>query len=152
MLSGYKLEPTIVEKQKSASVFIKSVEGLKLKAYECAKGEISIGYGTRSYLGEEITLIEADKRFDRYLNKRVWHKVPESMSINQYAVYSSLVYNIPAWANDMLIKRNWIMRLFTRYDYVLDCKKILNYRKVDGEINQGIINRRIKEYKLCVSN
>jgi GH24 family phage-related lysozyme (muramidase) len=137
-------------KQKQASKFIKSVEGLELKTYSCAKKEMSIGYGTRSYYGGEITPLIANKLFNKYLNNRVWKRVPESMSDNHYTVYSSLVYNIPGHANNLLIKRNWFMRLFTKYDYSVDCKKILNYRKVDGKVNKGIINRRQREYELCV--
>lgn len=141
---------SVKDKQVQAANFIKSVEGLKLDVYNCSKTEISIGYGTRATYGGEITHELANKFFNRYTQNRVWKYVPESISANQYAVYSSLVYNIPEHAKNMLIKRNWFMRLFTKYDYKLDCKRILRYNLVDGKINKGIMNRRQREYELCV--
>lgn len=138
------------EKQKVAKSFIESLESVRLVAYKDTKGRYSIGYGTKSYRGEKITLATADKRFNRYLEKNVWGKVPNSLSANQYAVYSSLVYNLPGHAKDMLVKQNWVIRLFTGRKYKLDCKNILTYRKADGKINEGVIKRRQQEYELCV--
>lgn len=132
-------ESILIEKQNQAANFIKSLEGLRLKAYTCAKSEISIGYGTKSYRGEIITEKIAEKRFLQYLNTNVWKYVPKDLSINQYVVYASLEYNLGHYkAKNILINGK------------LDCKKILNYKKVDGKINQGIINRRQREYKLCI--
>lgn len=131
------------EKQKIAKSFIESLESVRLVAYKDTKGRYSIGYGTKSYRGEKITLATADKLFDRYLEKNVWDKVPNSLPTNQYAVYASLVYNMPRHAKDMLVKKT-----FGRYR--LDCKKILTYRKADGKISKGLIKRRQKEYELCV--
>lgn len=131
------------EKQKIAKSFIESLEGVRLTAYKDTKGRYSIGYGTKSFRGEKITLATADKRFDRYLEKNVWDKVPNSLSVNQYAVYSSLVYNMPKHAKSMLVKK-------TFGGYKLDCKKILTYRKASGKISKGLIKRRQREYELCV--
>lgn len=131
------------EKQKIAKSFIESLESVRLVAYKDTEGRYSIGYGTKSYRGEKITQEIADKRFNRYLEKNVWGKVPNSLPANQYAVYASLVYNMPKHAKDMLVKK-------TFGGYKLDCKKILTYRKASGKISKGIINRRQREYELCV--
>ncbi len=138
------------EKQKIAKSFIESLESVRLTAYKDTKGRYSIGYGTKSFRGEKITQEIADKRFDGYLEKNVWGKVPNSLPANQYAVYASLVYNMPKHAKDMLVKQNWVIRLFTGRKYKLDCKNILTYRKADGKISKGLIKRRQKEYELCV--
>lgn len=126
-------------KQKQAIEFIKSSEGLKLKAYKCAKSEVSIGYGTKSHHGEVITQEVAEKRFVQYLDDNVWKYIPNTLSVNQYAVYASLEYNLGHYkAKNLLVNGK------------LDCKRILLYDKVDNKVNKGIINRRQREYELCV--
>ena len=133
------------EKQAFAKKFIKEQEGLRLDSYFCAKREISIGYGTKSYRGEKISKSTAERRFNKYLEENVWSVVPDSLSYNQYTVYASLEYNLGhRRAAKVLIKNK-------DGSYKLDCKKILSFNKVDGKKHKGIINRRKREYELCIA-
>lgn len=151
-IKSYTPEPTISEKQKLAIEFIQSVEGLKLYSYLCPGGRWSIGYGTKSFgwvlpygpngktevPGERINKAQAYKRMVKYLNANVWQQVPVGLPINEYAVYSSLVYNLPYGKPKKLLKNGR-----------LDCNRILLYDRVSDKVNEGIKIRRQKEYELC---
>jgi GH24 family phage-related lysozyme (muramidase) len=67
-----------------AKALIKENEGLKLRAY-FDETRHSIGYGTKSFAGEEITAQEAGKRFEAYFLEMVqqmgWIKGVENEAV-----------------------------------------------------------------------
>jgi lysozyme len=75
---------------------IREHEGLRLNAYPDGPDRWSIGYGTESYEGEEITAEEAERRMLEYLRPlyhRIKHRCP-GCSHSQKAALLSFAYNV----------------------------------------------------------
>ena len=129
----YKPQTTVLEKQIAAIELIKSEEGFIWYAKKDSDGKYRIGYSTPSYQGARISKMLAEIALHNYLKKEVFPYVPDSFSVNQYAVYSSLIYNFGrTGAKQFIVNKS------------IDCKRILVYNKSIQK------NRRQREYELCV--
>lgn len=82
----------------AARELIKKYEGLRLKAYYCPSGVLTIGYGHTGDVkrGDEITEHQADVIFDLDLEKyeaAVEKMVPASVTDGQFGALVSFAYN-----------------------------------------------------------
>lgn len=124
---------------------IKKHEGCRLKAYKCAAGVWTIGYGHTSGVeeGQTITQAQADaflredcakaeKNVNSYYDKYKWNQ-------NQFDALVSFAFNIGSI--------NQLTANGTRSISVIS-NKILEYKKAGGVVLAGLANRRKAEQKL----
>jgi lysozyme len=133
--------------------FIKNYEGLRLKAYTCEAGKISIGYGyTGNINGKPInkdTIITkefADKLFmdsilsvEKAVNKLI--KVP-TLTQTQYDAIISFVYNVGAgqFSSSTLLKE------LNNKNFNDIPQNFLLWNHIDtNKTSEGLTKRRLKE-------
>lgn len=144
-------------------LFLKSVEGLRLYAYQDAGGVWTIGFGSTVVNGEKVTkgmVISENQAYQSLLdwfkkNKMVYPR--KKLNDNQRVALSSFAYNIGltgykksavyAYLRDTkpsLIDNQHLYDLFLLYD---------NYHDEQGNLvhSNGLQNRRIKEFNLFIS-
>lgn len=127
-------------------------EGYSGTAYIPVKGDVpTIGFGTTEgvKLGDTITPEKAVERAYRDIHKTetAIHKcVNVPLTQNEYNSYTSLAYNIgtSAFCNSTLVKK------LNARDYDGACLEIKRWIFVKGKVNQGLVNRREKEYRTCI--
>ena len=128
---------------------IKTYEGLRLKAYKCPAGVLTIGYGHTSGVkpGDVITEEQAEtmlkndlKIYENYVNNYV--NVP--LTQNQFDALVSFTYNL---GGGTLKESSLLKRLNEgKYDdasYWFDRYVYAGRKKL-----QGLVNRRAKEKEL----
>lgn len=137
----------ITETSEKGMNLIKKREGLELSTYLDLGGVPTIGYGHTGvdiYPGKRITKIQADnylkedlKRFEIAINENV--KV--NLTQNQFDALVSFVYNvgITAFKNSTLLER------INEGDFRSVGTELMRWSKVDGQITNGLINRRQSE-------
>ena len=133
-------------------VGILSYEGYSDKAYIPVPGDVpTIGFGTTEgvKLGDTITPEKAVERAYRDIHKTetAIHKcVNVPLTQNEYNSYTSLAYNIgtSAFCNSTLVKK------LNARDYDGACSEIKRWVYFKGKVNQGLVNRRLKEYQTCM--
>jgi lysozyme len=137
---------------------IKQFEGLRLNAYQDNGGVWTIGYGTTIYPngqpvqpGDTITSVQAEMFFRNDLEKfaqGVSDSITSIVSDNQFSALLSLAYNIGlnAFKNSTLLglvndnpNNPEIRQQFMRWVYV------------QGNVVQGLVNRRTQEANLYFS-
>lgn len=152
-----KPEPELVEKPEVMNIsdkgidFIKSFEGCKTKAYQCAAGVWTIGYGhTRDVKeGQELSskeeadalLIEDLKEYTGYVNYYMSHGAIgfTPLTQNQFDALTSFCFNRgPGRLRELVTGRN----------AKEVAEGLLSYVLVNGEINDGLKRRREKEKEL----
>lgn len=130
---------------------IKKYEGLSLKAYKCAAGVETIGYGTTVYpdgtpvkMGDVITKEKAEALLlDYVINQIMPHIRDLGLTSNQEAAVASLVYNIgwSAFAKSKCYKaikaKDW-ETVFHNWDWCKGGRKFL----------KGLAKRRAEEMYL----
>ncbi len=128
---------------------IKEFEGLRLKAYKCPAGVLTIGYGhTKGVkLNQSISEKEADrlfaqdiKEFEGYVDRFV--KVP--LTANQHEALVSFVYNIGPGA----FMHSTLLRKLNASDYTGAAKEFIRWNKAGGKVLKGLTRRRQAEQKL----
>lgn len=138
--------------------FIKSFEGLRLRAYDDGVGVITIGYGTTRYpnghkvqLGDTCTEKQAEQylandlvKFEKAVNELV--KVPVNQ--NQYDALVSFTYNVGVGA----LSTSTVLKLLNAGDYTGCAKAMLSWNKgrVGGKLVEigGLTRRRNAEKDL----
>lgn len=136
---------------KGIEFLIKEEGGIKLKAYKCQAGILTIGIGHTGkdvVLGMEISRVEAIellksdlKRFEDVVNKRIKYPIEQ----NQFDALVSLAFNIGtnAFANSTVVKR---------INAGADIKDIEEawkmWRKGGGKVLPILVARRGREIKL----
>ena len=127
---------------------IKKYEGLSLKAYKCAAGVTTIGYGTTVYpdgkpvkMGDEVTKEKAEALLLDYVINKIMPNINDlGLTENQQAALCSLIYNIgwPAFAKSKCYKaiktKDW-ETVFHNWDW---CKG-------GGKFLKGLAKRRAEE-------
>lgn len=127
---------------------IKKYEGLSLKAYKCAAGVWTIGYGTTVYPngykvkeGDVITKSKADALLLDYVINKILPNIRDlNLTNNQEAALCSLIYNIgwTAFAKSKCYKaiktKDW-ETVFKNWDW---CKG-------GGKFLKGLAKRRAEE-------
>ena len=134
-------------------VGILNYEGFSDTAYIPVPGDVpTIGFGSTEgvKLGDTITPEKAIERAYRDIQKTesAIHKcVHVPLSQGEMDAYSSLAYNIgtSAFCSSTLVKK------LNARDYEGACAEIKRWIYVKGKKNQGLINRREKEYQTCIS-
>ena len=131
---------------------IRQFEGLRLSAYRCAAGVLTIGWGTTKgvKMGLEITRDEADRllledaqRFADHVKALV--KVP--LNQNQTDALAALVYNIgpSAFAQSTLLKR------INDGRHDLAASEFERWVNAGGKRINGLVRRRAAERALYES-
>ncbi|HAH55321.1 MAG TPA: muraminidase [Flavobacterium sp.] len=131
---------------------IKNFEGLRLKAYLCPAGVLTIGYGHTggvkpnqfiTKLGAEL-LLETDLLFPE---KAVNELVKIKLTQNQFDALVSFTFNVGTNA----FKKSTLLKIINTGTFKLKDVEIQLMRWVrdgQGRILQGLVNRRKKEFKL----
>lgn len=133
-------------------VGILNYEGFSDTAYIPVPGDVpTIGFGSTEgvKLGDTITPEKAIERAYRDIRntESAIHKcvhVPLSASEND--AFTSLAYNIgsSAFCSSTLVKK------LNAGDYEGACAEIKRWVYVKGEVVPGLVNRREKEYRMCM--
>lgn len=133
---------------------IREFEGLKLNAYKCSAGVWTIGYGsTRGLSGDKvrpddtITTLQAEMLLELDLEPfydRVLELVKVDLTQKQLTALVSLAYNI-GLGN---FKNSTLLRLLNKGDYTGASDEFPKWRRANGKIVQGLVNRRKKEQQI----
>ena len=134
-------------------IVILGYEGYSDTAYIPVSGDVpTIGFGTTEgvKLGDTITPEKAIERAYRDIQKTesAIHKcVDVPLSQGEYDAFTSLAYNIgtSAFCSSTLVKK------LNQRDYAGACEEIRRWVFVKGKKVQGLVNRREKEYSICMS-
>ena len=127
---------------------IKKFEGLRLKAYRCASGVLTIGYGHTGGVteGMEISKREAEKlliqdcqKFASYVDDAKYVPVTNQLNDNQRDALISFAFNCG---------QNNLRTLCSGRDVETIGKKITLYNKSNGKVLQGLVDRRKAEQEL----
>lgn len=137
----------------SGLVGILGYEGYSDEAYIPVPGDVpTIGFGTTEgvKIGDTITPEKAIERAYRDIQKTesaIHQCVNVPLSQGEYDAFSSLAYNIgtSAFCSSTLVKK------LNARDYEGACAEIKRWVYVNGKKNQGLVNRREKEYQTCIS-
>ena len=127
-------------------------EGYSNNAYIPVKGDVpTIGFGTTEgvKIGDTITPEKAVERAyrDIYKTETAIHKcVNVPLTQKEYDAFTSLAYNIGTSA---FCKSTLVKKLNAR-DYDGACSEIKRWVYFKGKVNQGLVNRREKEYRTCM--
>jgi len=128
---------------------IKQFEGLKLTAYVCPAGVLTIGYGTTAGVtpGMTITAERAEQllrqdiaKFERGVRDSV--KVP--LTENQFSALVSFAYNVGLGA----FRTSTLLRLLNKGEYAQAAEQFGRWNKAGGKVLPGLTRRRAAERKL----
>ena len=128
---------------------IRQFEGLRLSAYRCAAGVLTIGWGTTKgvKMGQTITRDEADRllmedvqRFADHVKALV--KVP--LNQNQTDALVSFVYNIGPAA----FGKSTMLKLINQGLLEDAALQFVRWNKAGGQVLAGLTRRRIAEREL----
>jgi len=137
---------------------IKEYEGLRLKAYRCSAGVLTIGWGHTSAAGEPvvrpgmtITKAEAERIFDRDIEKfavGVEKLIKREINDNQFGACVSLAFNIGVGA----FSKSSVLRFLSKgkFDDAADAFMLWNkVKKGDKKVvERGLTRRRAAEAAL----
>lgn len=134
---------------------IKRWEGLRLEAYYCSAGVVTIGYGSTGdhvYAGMTITEQEAERllrldltRFEDVISCSI--KVP--LTDNEYGALVSWAFNVGCGA----VKSSTLVRRLNAgepKERVIS-EELPRWAKANGQTLQGLLNRRNAEIELALS-
>ena len=128
---------------------IETYEGFRVKAYKCAAGVWTIGFGTTRWSNgndvkqnETITREKAEKELLTYLERNVYPKLKEYTWLNsaQFDSMCSFVYNIGSISKNL---HNALLSM----NIAKVSKKMLEFTHVGGAVSRGLLNRRSEEIK-----
>lgn len=130
---------------------IKKFEGLRLKAYRCPAGVLTIGYGhTR---GVRDTMIISEETAEELLKSDVARFVTHVNSINEKGGYNFTQSEFDALVSFAfnLGSINQLTANATR-DKKTIAEKMLLYNKAGGRVLEGLKRRRKAEHDLFISS
>jgi lysozyme len=135
---------------------IKGFEELRLKAYLCPAGVVTIGYGHTNQdgetfrLGQVITEEEAEqllakdlRRFENAVNSLV----RVELSQNQFDAIVSFTFNL----GGTTLRKSSVLRLLNENKMTEAANFLLRYKYADGKILRGLVRRRKAERDLFLS-
>lgn len=129
---------------------IKRFEGCKLKAYRCAAGVLTIGYGHTGddvYVGQQISQEEAVALLNADLDKFVTgveKLVTVDLNDNQFSALVSLAFNI-GLGN---LKKSNLLKKVNAKDFIGALESWLKWNKAGGKVLKGLTARREAEKEL----
>lgn len=132
---------------------IKEFGGLSLKAYSGQSGNWYIGYGHSRGVTEGMTITEAEAekflRDDlRMFEQSVSRMVEVDVSENEFSAMVCLMYNIGPGG----FAESTVLRKVNEQEWEEAADAILLWNKVNGQVNEALVNRREKERALFLSN
>lgn len=138
---------------------VKRFEGLRLKAYRDSVGVLTIGYGTTSRAGIDVTVFEGmeitEQQAEEYLRKalekfadKIIPHFKYTPSNNQFGAMLSLAYNIGTTA---FIKSTCLKR-FNSGDVEGAAEALTWFKKAGGKVLRGLVRRRAAERELFLSD
>lgn len=143
-----------MEVSKEAKDLIKKFEGLRLEAYRCSAGVLTIGYGHTSAAGApevkqgmKITRAEANRIFETDLQKfatRVDDLIKVPLTDNQFGACVSLAYNIGIGA----FGKSSVLRFVNKKQFENAADAFLLWNKAGGRVLPGLVKRRAAEAAL----
>lgn len=133
--------------------FIKEKEGLRLEAYRCSGGILTIGYGHTAGVvpGMIINKIQAEKFFledleqkaESIINRLV--KVP--LTQGQYDALVSFVFNLGAGN----LMKSTLLKLLNAGDYAGAAGQFERWNKSGGKVTAGLVKRRAEEKQMFLT-
>jgi lysozyme len=130
---------------------LQDFEGLRLEAYQDTGGVWTIGYGHTGPEVKQGMTISKEKALEYFINDIKWAEEAVNKNLagyeltqNQFDALVSLTYNIGTngFARSTTVKR------IKEGDYIGAAEAITWWNKVNGNIVQGLVNRRKKEKAL----
>lgn len=133
---------------------IKRFEGLRLSAYVCAGGKLTIGYGhTGRDVDEDMTISEEEandllESDVKWAEEAVRNKVISPLNENQFSALVSLVFNIGAnnFHNSTLLKK------LNAQEYDEAAEQFLRWNRAKGKVLEGLNRRRKAERDLFLTD
>lgn len=132
---------------------IKKFEGLRLKAYRCPAGKLSIGYG-HTY-GVKPTDIINEAEATELLIKDVFncegvinHFVKKTLNQGQYDALCSFIFNVGSGN----FQRSTLLRKLNQADYEGAANEFLKWVYSKGKKLPGLVKRRTAERELFISS
>ena len=150
-----------------AREMIKEHEGYRGKAYQCPAGKWTLGYGF-TYIpegGGHRPVVQGEtcnrKQAEKWLTAEIMNNllllreekkdgkpvVRDSANSEERAVIVSLMFNV-GFGN---VLKSRFLEAFNRGDYGRAEKEFKEFRKSNGRILPGLVNRRAKEWDFLVS-
>ncbi|NBC65031.1 MAG: glycoside hydrolase family protein [Bacteroidetes bacterium] len=128
---------------------IKEFAGLRLEAYSDQRGNWYIGYGRSQGVTEGMTITEAEAeqylREDlRVFEESVSRMVEVNVSENEFSAMVCLTYNIGSGG----FAESTVLRKVNEQAWEEAAEAILLWNKVNGQVNEALVNRREKERDL----
>lgn len=129
-----------------ALALIKRWEGLRLEAYRCEAGVLTIGYGsTRDVLaGQRITQVDAERRLLRDLalfEGAVERLVKVPLSDGQHGALVSWLFNV----GESAAARSTLLKKLNAGAYDAVPVELMRWNKVGKRVVPGLTNRRAAE-------
>lgn len=129
---------------------IKQSEGLRLEAYLCPAGVLTIGYGhTGSDVkeGSRVSREEAENLLTRDLErfeKDILKMVKVELTQNQFDALVSFTYNVGSGA----LKGSTLLKKLNAGSYIEAADEFLKWTKAGGKELPGLVKRRRTERAL----
>jgi lysozyme len=128
---------------------IKQFEGIRLKAYLCPAGVLTIGYGhtLNVKVGQVITEAEAELLLMKDLipvENAIESLVKIELSQGQYDSLCSFIFNLGVSA----FRMSTLLRQLNKGNYVEAAEEILKWNKANGQVNKGLMIRRQAEHRM----
>lgn len=133
---------------------IRTLEGLRLEAYQCSAGVWTIGYGHTKGVrkGSKCTLEQAEKWLAEEvaeLRAKVVEVLPEGVEDNKIDALTSFAYNVGLEA----LKTSTLLQIVKEDSNDLRIvKQFSRWKRADGVIVIGLLRRRRKECDLYFEN
>jgi lysozyme len=129
-------------------LLIKKFEGFRSKAYKCAGGYLTIGYGhLTNDEDKEITEIEAEILLKQDLQiavKAINRLVIVELKQNQFDALLSFIFNVGSGA----FQRSVMRQKINRDEHELVPEEFMKWVWAGGKKQAGLIKRRMTEAKL----
>lgn len=134
---------------KAGIELIKKFEGVRLNAYKDSGGTWTIGYGHTGNVteGQTITKTQANtmlkkdlERFEGYVNNLV--KV--ELNQNQFDALVSFTYNVGPGA----LEKSTLLKKVNQNEFNEASEEFNIWVRSNGQVTQGLVNRRKEEQKL----
>lgn len=144
-----RIDVKLWQASKECADFVKRFERLELKAYKCAAGKWTIGYGHTTAVGpgDVIRIEDADELLRQDLKVceaaiRHWVKVP--LSQGEFDALVSFIFNIGAGN----FSKSTLLRVLNEGQYKEAGRQLLRWDKVNGKPLRGLTRRRVAERRI----
>ncbi|MCR4330059.1 MAG: lysozyme [Candidatus Roizmanbacteria bacterium] len=128
---------------------IKKYEGLKLQAYVCPGGVLTVGYGHTKNVKENMILTPQDAeelliKDLEYFEEKLIDVVKVKINQNQFDALISLIYNIGEGA----FNESSLLKFINDNKFDLAARQFPRWIYSNGKILTGLVNRRKAEREI----